>query len=284
MIRPLLLVLAAGLSPAIARDSPPAPTENLQEFGKRSATAHSEGRPIPQFSVEFPGATLGMAEITQKAFVARILEGKTFGGIKGAVVGAGGQELFGIDQALSAVLLAEGRLEAADRPEVAIREGASPGVETELGILLDKPITEPVADIPSLKSLVRAIVPVIELPAGRHDWPEKPRATDLVAANVDSDLYLVGEEYRDLSLDLDAVAIRLERDGRPINETTGGAAKGGQWTNFLRQVNWAVAQGYDLRPGHLVITGALGKISREGTGDYRADFGPLGEIRFSLVE
>lgn len=251
-------------------------------FGKMMAAAHFANEPLSQFSVAWPRASLADAAEAQQAFVAGQLGQKSFAGIKGAVVGQQGQDFFGIDGPLTAVLFREGWHEASARPDIPIRKDAEPGVETELGIILDQSIKEPVDSVDELRSKVRAVVPVIELPAGRHDWPEKPTAADLVAANVDSDHYIVGDPFPDREIDLDALPIRLVSGDAVLNETTGGDAAGGQWRNFLLQVNEAFARGYELKAGDLVITGALGKIVRHGPGHYRADYGDVGSIEFSL--
>lgn len=254
--------------------------EKLASFGRDQAKRYRAGEPLDQFSGKFPEATLEEAAVAQATYVGEL--GKTFAGVKGAVVGKGGQDFFGIDGPLSAVLFREGWHEASGKLVIAIREGANPGVETELGLILAKPIRDRLDSIDDLKKHVRSLVPVVELPAGRHAWPDKPRATDLVAANVDSDHFILGTETDDLSIDLDALPIRLLRGDEVLNQTTGGDAAGGQWSNFLHQVNWAVEQGYQLEAGHLVITGALGTIAKEGPGTYRADYGSMGSIEFTL--
>ncbi len=258
----------------------------LLSFAEKQAAALSGGHALPQFSVEFPTAAAAHAEIVQTHYVARRLaDGETLAGIKGAVVGAGGQQMFGIEGPLSAVLFTSGWHDSAEQPVlIPVQEGAAPGVETELGVILSESIHKELADVDALKACVEAVVPVIELPAGRHDWKEKPKAVDLIAANVDSDHYIVGKHHTDLSLDLDALPIRLIEGDEVRNETTGGDARNGQWWNFLRQVNWAVRQGYELQPGNLVITGALGKIHKADSGSFRAEFGELGMIEFELVK
>lgn len=260
--------------------------DRLLSFAEEQAAAMGSGAPLKQFSVAFPETAAVHAETVQKHYVARRLaDGESFAGIKGAVVGAGGQQMFGIEGPLSAVLFQSGWHEAGEAPtQIPVREDAAPGVETELGIILSKSIVAELADVDALRAFVEAVVPVIELPAGRHDWKEKPKAVDLIAANVDSDHYIVGKGHTDLSLDLEALKIRLLEGGAVRNETTGGDARNGQWWNFLHQVNWAVRQGYPLEPGHLVITGALGKIHRADSGSFRAEFGELGVIEFELVK
>lgn len=268
--------------------------DEVTQFAYEQAKARSQNKPLAQLSVVVPDASTEDAIVAQKHYVFYFagitevepeLEDAEIVGIKGAVVSEVGQKFFGIDGPLSAVLFKHGWHNAKDqnRTEIEIREDAEPGVEMELGIILSKRISEELESVEELKKHVRAIVPVVELPAGLHNWPQKPKAIDLIAANVDSDNYIVGEEHTDLTIDLDALSIQLTKDGGVINETTGGAAKNGQWANFLHQVNWAVRQNYfPLKSGNLIITGALGKINRTGKGDYEADFGELGDIKFKL--
>ena len=253
-------------------------------FAKTAAAAKQQGKLLPQFSTAYPNATLAQAEIAQRHYVKRLLDSESLAGIKGAVAGEGGQKFFGIDGPLSALLFKSGWHQSKDSPTINVRPGALPGVETELGILLKTAITKEVNSVEALKEKVHAIVPIVELPAGLHNWPQKPKATDLVAANVDSDQYIVGKPHQDLDTDIDSLPIELKHNQVVQNTTTGGDAKNGQWWNFLHQVNWAVRQGYPLEPGHLIITGALGKIYKGGPGEYQASFGKLGEISFSLKQ
>ena len=257
--------------------------DELLSFAEAAAKAREENRGLPQFSVAQPNASLGHAEIVQRHYVRRRLDHRTFGGIKGAVVGKGGQDALGLEGPVSAVLFREGEIDASRKPPVVpLERGIDPGIETELGLLLVRPVEKRLKSVEELKDHVQGLVPVVELPAGKHEWPQPMKAIDLVAANVDSDRYLVGEVTKDLEIDLDVLPIQLFREGEPINETQGGAARNGQWHNFLHQVNWAIDHGYQLEAGHLVITGALGTIARTGAGRYRATFGDLGEIRFTL--
>ena len=254
----------------------------LTDYARYLLSLKLAGKPLPLFHAAYPKTGLDHAYSVQRDYVAGLANTDTIAGFKGAVVGEAGQKKFGLEGPLSGVLFQSGWHHAKDQPVIPIQEGTNPGIETELGILLKEPITKPVSCVDDLKTKVRSIVPVIELPAGKHDWPLPPRATDLVVVNVDSDNYIVGKEHTDLSLDLNSLPIQLHRNGQLINETTGGHARNGQWANFLHQVNWALEQGYTLKPGNLIITGALGKIRRDGPGNYKAKFGELGSIEFTL--
>ena len=65
-------------------------------------------------------------------------------------------------------------------------------IETEVGFVIGKAIIRPINDVDALKAHVEAIVPVIELPAGKLEPTQPMVALDLAAANVLSANYIVG--------------------------------------------------------------------------------------------
>lgn len=257
--------------------------QKIASYAETASKAHLAGKPLPQLTAVLPEATLENAGKAQKLYVQKLLVKETIAGFKGAVVSAAAQKKLGLTKPLSAVLFQSGWLDSKDRPSLTFPPDAVPGIETELGLILAHPVSEPIADIESLKTKVEAIVPVVELPASRMAWQKPVTALDLTAINVGSAHYIVGPRSTKLDIDLDALRVQLYSEGKVINDTTGGAATRGQWWNLLHQVNHAVSEGYELREGQLIITGALGKIVRDGAGNYRATFGKLGTIEFSLV-
>jgi 2-keto-4-pentenoate hydratase len=48
-------------------------------------------------------------------------------------------------------------------------------------------------------------------------------------------------------------------------------------------INSTLAQGYALRPGHVLMTGSIGSMHPGKAGKYRADFGALGDITFAIA-
>ncbi len=50
----------------------------------------------------------------------------------------------------------------------------------------------------------------------------------------------------------------------------------------LELVNAAVAAGYELRPGQVLLSGAVGAMMPAEPGDYVADYGALGTLRFTV--
>jgi 2-keto-4-pentenoate hydratase len=99
---------------------------------------------------------------------------------------------------------------------------------------------------------------------------------------VGSALFLIGKESKIKSIDLNDIIVVLTRDGNEENRGKGSDPLGDQWSALLWLVNKALAQGWRIEPGHLFITGALGKMIPANSGIYNADFGTLGKIKFQI--
>ena len=257
------------------------------ELAKRLAKAHLAGNALPQLSAIRPDATLADAYDMQKRFVDKVAKThKGIAGYKGAVAGEAGQKALKLNGPLSAVLFRDGWLEAAAKPAIRLAKFPRTKIETEVGFIIGKAIIRPINDIDALKAHVEAIVPVIELPAGKLEPTQPMVALDLAAANVLSANYIVGRRNPVAKVNPNRATIRLARrlakGDEEKNKTTGAAAHRGQWQNLLHQVNHALGQGREIQPGHLILTGALGKIAPAEPGDWTADFGELGKIEFSI--
>lgn len=155
-------------------------------------------------------------------------------------------------------------------------------VETELGFIVGVDISYKILSDKQARDAVAAIVPVIELPANYSDQMGTMAVTDTVASNVGSSRYIVGTRAEPGDVDPDQVRISIKRDDELLHETNGGIVNGGQWHNLRTLLNQITSQGYVIRAGSLVISGALGKVHPGLKGNYSADFGKLGSIEFEV--
>jgi len=255
-----------------------------QEFGEELVAARHQGDPLPQISRAHPDASLEDAYDAQKVLVSAILdEPDKIAGFKGGAVSEASQTGMGITEPLSAVLFESGKLQAGEGP-ISIKFDRVPavGIETEIGFLLAKGVVEPLTSPEQAKALVAAVLPVVELPAGEFQKDGKITAGDLAAMNVMSKLYIMGTMFDPTTVDPDAVKVRLYSGDQLVHETTGAEAKNGQYWNLMQQINHALEQGYEVVPGQLIITGALGTIHRQAPGEFRAEWEGWGEIEFSI--
>ncbi len=237
---------------------------------------------LPRFTEMNSNASLSDAYATQKRVVNGIMQDDAFGGFKGAGASAAAQTALGIDVPLTGVLLQSGHLSAKNQPVIDLASAPGTVVETELGFIVDVDISYEVLNDQQARDSVKWVVPVIELPINYSSRMGGSSAADMVASNIGSARFIVGERSQPGEVDANAVAIVLKRDGDVLHETTGASANGGQWHNLRFIMNQITGQGYTIRAGTMIISGALGKVQPGKPGKHTADFGELGSIEFEL--
>jgi 2-keto-4-pentenoate hydratase/acetyl esterase/lipase len=251
-------------------------------YARAFLAALNSGGDLPRFSEVNPSAKLADAYVTQKRVVKQIMQADEFGGFKGAGASAAAQESLGIDQPLMGVLLKSGHLKASDRPVITLVSAPGTVVETEIGFIVDVDISYEVLNDQQAQDAVSKIVPVIELPVNYTSRLGGSSAMDMVASNIGSARFIVGDASSPADADPNKLKIKLERDGELLHETTGGSANAGQWHNLRSIMNQITGQGYTIRAGTMIICGALGQVQPGEAGKYVAKFGELGSIEFEL--
>jgi 2-keto-4-pentenoate hydratase len=148
----------------------------------------------------------------------------------------------------------------------------------EVAFILGSPVTARVADVAALKPLVFAIAPALEIPDLAFADPAGVSGPDLIAANVASARYVLGQERFPSDVVLAEVNPVLRRGGEEILRGRFSDADGDPWNSLLWLVNKALAEGYDPDAGDVFLSGALGGMAPAEPGRHEADFGPLGRI------
>ncbi|MCM8535430.1 MAG: hypothetical protein NE334_05795 [Lentisphaeraceae bacterium] len=230
-----------------------------------------------QLSFKDPKADLKRAFEVQQSFVKESI--KEIGGFKGGAVSAGAKKYFGVENPMAAVLPKSGWLTVEKPLELDFFKSRL--MELELGFIFADNIKTTVKDIESLKKKVKSTVPVVELPVKNIDVKGKLQFIDFIAANVGAYQYIVGKPFPK-DMDVDSVKMHLLENGKSITAASGVVADGGQWKNLLFQVNHAIAQGYEIKAGHLIITGSLGKVLPAKKAVYKAVYEGQQTIEFSF--
>ena len=211
------------------------------------------------------GLTLDEAYEIQKALVAAV-GGDAVAGRKAGMTAAASREQFGIDRPLLGSLFAAGRMPSG------VSFPAAPGVmlECEIGVMIDADGAPMTAG------------PVIEVPRMAFADGEHLSAVNFVACSISADRYIAGEQHALLDT-YDDVQVTLTRDGETLSAAPATEALGGP----VAAVEWMLAEsrsrGFPIAGGMLFITGACGGIHPALPGNYRADYGLLGSIGFSVT-
>jgi len=220
-------------------------------------------------------------ELQRQIVAAKLAHRDAIAGYKAGLMTPASQKLRQANGPIFGVLLRSG---AVARPAtLALKDYRTMVLECEIGFVFSKRISKPVADVATLKRAIGAVRPTIEVPDVAYArTPYSVR--DMIASNVSAARYIYG---RSMPLakagDLNRIDPVLFHGDRQIAAGHATDALGDQWRALLAIVNLAVGQGYVIEPRQTIITGALAlKIAPEA-GDYRADFGPLGELRFTVA-
>lgn len=235
---------------------------------------------IPVLSRIFPDLDVDMAYRIQKAYVEKKLAHDLLSGYKAGLTSENAQQKFGVTMPVAGILYESGKLN--NKAIVNRDKFHNLMVETEIGLVLGKPLKEPVTDLPTLRKAIKAVMPVIELPdLGFADMADVSGA-DIIAANVSSRQFIIGPFQSVENTDLNAIAVKLSLNNRQIGQGKGVDALRNQWQAALWLVNRMIEQGWALEPGHILLTGALGAMIPGQPGKYVADYGRFGKIEFEI--
>ena len=245
--------------PAIKKNSPLSGTDDL---ANGMAAAIRNGSTLPKMP-----ANLGIEEAyaLQKTVVAAV-SGGSVAGLKAGLTAAAAQAQFGVSHPLIGCLYEQGRM----APGVSFASAPGVMLECEIGVVIDE------------RGVPQSAGPVIEVPRMAFADSEDVNGVNLLACNIAADRYIVGTQLPMLASYAEIEA-RLIRDGQtvstaPATEALGGPGPAVEW--ILRE---ARLRGFPIAEGMLLITGAIGGIHPAEPGSYRADYGVLGSIEFTVT-
>jgi 2-keto-4-pentenoate hydratase len=242
--------------------------------------AHMEGGRIPVLSIQYPELNVKTAYMVQKAYVKQRLTKDSIAGFKAGLTAEVSWKRFGLNGPVAGVLFAAGKRKANSIIDKTAFKTLM--MEIEIGFVIGKSISHPLKDTAELKDHTWEVVPVIELPELGFTDMQKLKGPDIIAANIGSAQFIMGEKQKINNLDLNALQVTLKRNGEVINRGKGTDTLAGQWKAALWLVNAMVKQGWEIEPGHIIITGALGRMVPGKPGNYIANYGSLGTITFKI--
>lgn len=242
--------------------------------------AQDRHQPIPAIGVTSRNASERMGYRVQQQLVRkRVAAGDEVVGHKAGATSTAAQVKFGLLEPVGGELLASQLKNTATF--VSMREAKGMVLEMEIGFELKLTIRSEPANVEELKTYVREVRPVVELP-NIHFTEQNLTAADLIASNVAAHTVVVGRPKPVDQFDLDALEVTLERNGEEIAAGLGSDAMGGQWEALLWLVRNRLREGYAVNRNDLLITGSLGQVVVAKAGRYVADFGRLGRVTFSM--
>ena len=253
--------------------------------------------PLPQATESLPDFSEADAYDFQRAYVAELeATGLTVNGYK---LGFTGDMLpFGTSRSIYGRMFGELQRDSGATIDVS-QTFAGGNLGFELVLVLDEDIEDlPAGEVSAadVADAVAQVIPAVEFPDLGFDPPLEPESRDdylnIIAANAGSRLYVTGQPVDVSALgDLDAIPVRATLNGEATAvDTTAGASlrfADGQYGALAFLVNLLRENGDpSLRAGDIVFSGALGGDApvAESLGAWLGDFGPLGQVSFTLTD
>jgi 2-keto-4-pentenoate hydratase len=250
------------------------------ELSEMLIKAYESNREMPLVSARVPELDVETAYAIQKAYVGQRLVKDRIVGFKAGATSEAVQKRFGLQAPAAAVLMASGMKKGS--PVIEISQFKRLVIETEVGFSMARAVPRPINDVSQLREFVREVMPAIELPDLGFEDMENLKGVDIIASNVATAQFIAGKGMSFESLALSSLSVTLTLNGELVNEGKGADAMGDPWNALLWTVNKTLEQGWNIEPGHVFITGALGQVVPGKRGKYMADFGKLGKISFEV--
>ncbi len=216
---------------------------------------------------DVPNDTDASSAYAIQAAVVRDAYATKIAGYKAGLTSAATQQRFGVDRPVLGVLPESGRL--ATGAELAMMPGLK--IEVEIGFIVGAD------DQPT------AMLPIIELP--RLDYADMKRVTlaDIVATNVSAYRFIAGPTAM-LDPGVRSYLVSLDRNGVELFTASAMDALGDPLASYAWMIKTIHTLGYELKPGMVLITGALGRVTDAEPGAYVVHYGQLGELKFRIKE
>lgn len=252
----------------------------FNQYADQLLEAEKDSKSIPVISIIFTNLDMNSAYNIQKDYIIKKSKNDKIAGFKAGLTSRKTQEKFNIHSPVSGVLFSSGKQDSPYLIDSSKFQQLM--IDTELGYIFGKPITSKLNNVSELKEYIKAVMPVIELPDFGFGDANKLKTIDIVAANASSRFFILGKPIELDKINPDNVKVVLNLNVEIANQGRGSDLKDGQWNTLLWLVNNVIDQGWEIEPGQVLITGALGNIVKAKKGQYIATFSGLGQISFKI--
>jgi 2-keto-4-pentenoate hydratase len=211
-----------------------------------------------------------------------LAEGRRIVGRKIGLTSAAVQKQLGVDQPDFGILFED--MASANGEPIPFATLMQPKAETEVALVLEKPLTRERHSIADIVAATAYAVAAIEIVGSRiANWDI--RLADTIADNASSGRFVLGpRRVRLADVDLVGCTMVMERRGTQVSSGSGAACLGNPLNAAVWLADIMVKNGRALEAGDVVLTGALGPMVAAEPGDvFDARVEGLGEVRASFA-
>jgi 2-keto-4-pentenoate hydratase len=248
---------------------------------ERLVDARSSRRVLAPLSEMFGEFTLEHAYAIQDALRAALDQrGERPIGWKLGATSQAGQAVMGLKEPASGFLLPG---QYASGAEVSVSGFADLRVEAEVAFRMRTKLVGPGVTAATALLAVESVVPALELVD--FMFSGKPGAADFIANSVIGKAIVLGSPLVPIQgLDLALEEVVYEHNGEVVGTHTAAEVMGNPLNALAWLANHLASRGLALKPGDVVMSGAISKLLRPKPGDtIRARFARLGSVSVKVV-
>ena len=238
---------------------------------------------IPPLTDTHPDMTVADAYAVQSALCDMLLaDGDRIVGYKLGLTSAPMQQMFGVNEPDYAPVLASGVVD--DGAAVEVSRFIQPKAESEIALLLDRPLTGPgVTTLEAARAVAGALAAIEIVDSRIEDW--KIKLPDTIADMASSGAVVLSSQVVPLEdIDVRLIGLVMTRNGQLAGTGAGAAALGNPIQAVAWLANTLAPYGVTLEAGRFVMTGALHAAFPAVAGDViRAEFDRLGSVAVRMV-
>lgn len=240
---------------------------------------------IPSLTQTYGSFNVKRAYLIQRS-LARELS-KELGGIAGykvAYASKAAQKQFGMTEPASGPLFILQRVpNGSTLPTCTFGEMT---LETEIAFTIGKRIDHVIEDVAHIKDYVKWVHTAFDAGDYRFKADAAPKVQDQIASGVGAHVFVIGPAVDPSQVDVDAVRLKLIRNGQTLADSPATDVMGSPWNSLLWCANNIVKLKGTLEPGAVIVTGTAAPAYRakgeKVKGHYVGDCGPLGKVTMTL--
>ena len=199
-------------------------------------------------------------------------------GYKAGLTSAAAQEKFNLTEPIFGVLNVKNKLE---NPKISLTEKIFL-LEAELAFRIKKDIAGKSDINENISDLVDAVIPVVEVPSIDSKNIAEISIENIIENNVGVYKFKLGKQLLLEEVDINNIRVKIFKDKELYGEGVSNAPMGDQVKAIKWLIKRAFLEGYNIRKGDILLTGATTKPFVLQTGDYEIDFDRLGIIDLSV--
>jgi 2-oxo-3-hexenedioate decarboxylase len=242
-------------------------TELIEKIASILFKAEREAFEVDRMVDRYPELTSDLAYRIQNRVVElrSQAENSRISGRKLGLTSVAKQQMMGVDEPLYGVLL--DRMLLPEESPISLKPFIHPKIEPELAFVFKREIKGPAASVAEVLDATAYVMPALEIIDSRYR-NFSFTLLDVIADNASSAGYILGGPcYKPERLDLRLIGMVFKKNGRILSTSTGAAVMGHPARAIAWMANKLAETGQSIRPGEVVLSGALCEATSIAPGD-----------------